>query len=160
MNEKVTWHYTFPHGYNHVIPVDAIVVKRNPSTVRIAVWSYLDNCIKFRNVAPEKLTARTKESDVDAGYAAYCAKQIPARMAHTILANASERKRRVYSICKLDQADGRGLCYHGFVNVTYHGEACFATVGATSLDSGTWYDLNLVGLKKLIAERESEVSHE
>lgn len=70
--EKVTWAFTQQGGYNAIIPCPAIVVKRNPRSVRVAVWSYTDRCVKFRNVRPEKLSPRTKESEVDAGYAALC----------------------------------------------------------------------------------------
>lgn len=69
--EKVTWAFTQQGGYNYIIPCPAIVVKRNQKSVRVAVWSYTDKCIKFRNVKPEKLSPRTKDSEVDAGYVAY-----------------------------------------------------------------------------------------
>lgn len=58
--EKVTWAFTQQGGYNFVIPCAALVIKRNPKTVRIAVWSYREQCIKYRNVRPEKLSPREK----------------------------------------------------------------------------------------------------
>lgn len=69
MSEKATWQYTFPHGYNHVIPVDAIVVKRNPKTVRIAVWSKRYQRLNYKNVKPEQLTPRDTHSVLDEQYA-------------------------------------------------------------------------------------------
>lgn len=40
------------------------------------------------------------------------------------------------------------------------GEACFCVVGATSLERGIWYDISIIGLRKLIALTESEKPHE
>lgn len=86
--------------------------------------------------------------------------QIAPRLAHTFIAGRSDRKRRVYDICKLEQPQKSGIAYHGCTNCANNGEPSFAIVGATSLESGLWYHLDISRLKEFIAEHENEASHE
>lgn len=81
------------------------------------------------------------------------------RLAKTIIPGCNTRQRRVYDICELKQTDERGIRYNGFVNIIMDGERYFTVVGATSLESGIWYDINIVGLREVIAQHESEVPH-
>jgi hypothetical protein len=63
--EKVNWLFQPRGGYGYVVPVAALVVKRNPKRVRIAVYNLRTRRFEYKQVRPEKLSPRTEHSIVD-----------------------------------------------------------------------------------------------